>query len=213
MSYLWAIRLVLIVGLFIYLVLSRTMLRERKRYSTILENSFLNFIFVVVYNALCYLSVGIRSDPSVIKKPSLFEVSFVTNWYSILGQVLFVGSALLLIYTVTKRKVIGAQDTGGRLLSSGIYSFTRHPIYLGIVLISLGIAIVRTNFDGMIVFPVVFLANFIQAKLEEIYDVGVRFKEEYRQYKRRTRMFAPLWFWIVIVILLIAPLIIAFTKG
>ena len=213
MSYLWAIRLVLIVGLFIYLALSRIMLRERKRYRTILESSFLNFIFVVVYNALCYLAVGIHSDPRVIKKPSLFEVSFVTNWYSILGQVLFVGSALLLIYTVTKRKAIGAQDTGGRLLSSGVYSFTRHPIYLGIVLISLGIAIVRVNFDGMIVFPVVFLANFIQAKLEEVYDVGVRFIEEYQHYKRRTRMFAPLWFWIVMVILLIAPLVIAFTKG
>jgi protein-S-isoprenylcysteine O-methyltransferase Ste14 len=117
----------------------------------------------------------------------------------------------LLIYTVTKRKAIGAQDTGGRLLTSGIYSFTRHPIYLGIVLISLGIAIVHTNFDGMIVFPLVLLANVIQAKLEEIYDVGVWFKEEYQQYKKRTHMFAPLWFWIVIVLFLIVPLIISST--
>ncbi|KPJ73965.1 hypothetical protein AMJ52_02390 [candidate division TA06 bacterium DG_78] len=213
MSYTWMIRVVLIIGLFIYLLLSRTILRERKKYHTVLESGPLNVVFIIIYNALCYLAVGIRSNPHVIKKPYVFETSLVANWYSIMGQILFVGSAFLLIYAVIKRKAIGAQDTGGKLLTSGIYSFTRHPIYLGIVLISLGIAIVRINVDGMIVFPLVFFANFIQAKFEEIYDVGVRFKDEYHQYTKRTRMFGPLWFWIVIVLLLTAPLIISFTQG
>lgn len=213
MSYTWIIRVAFIIGLFIYLIFSRTILREREKYHAILESGPLNFVLIFIYNALCYLAVGIRSDPHVIQKPSVFETSLVANWYSIVGQILFVSSAFLLIYAVMKRKAIGAQDTGGKLLTSGIYSFTRHPIYLGIVLISLGIAIVRTNFDGMIVFPLVFLANIIQAKLEELYDVGVRFKEEYQQYKKRTYMFAPIWFWIVIVLLLIVPLIISSIQG
>jgi protein-S-isoprenylcysteine O-methyltransferase Ste14 len=211
--YLWTIRIALIAGLYIYLILSRTILRERTKYHAILESGPPNVIFITIYNALCYLAVGIRSDPHVIKKPSLFDTSLVANWYSILGQLFIVGSVLLLIHTIVKRKAIGAQDTGGGLLTSGIYSFSRHPIYVGIVLIALGIAIVRTNLDGMIVFPLVFLANVIQAKLEELYDVGVRFKKEYQQYKKRTRMFGPLWFWIVIVLLLVTPLIISFTQG
>jgi protein-S-isoprenylcysteine O-methyltransferase Ste14 len=208
-SYTWLMRAALIIGLFIYLLLSRIILRQRKKYHILLESGPLNFVLIFIYNALCYLAVGIRSDPHVIQKPSVFETSLVANWYSIVGQIFIVGSVLVLIIAVIKRKAIGAQDTDGRLLTSGIYSFTRHPIYVGIVLIALGIAIVRTNFDGMIVFPLVFIANIIQAKLEERYDVGVRFKEAYQQYQKRTRMFAPLWFWIVIILLLMVPLMIS----
>jgi protein-S-isoprenylcysteine O-methyltransferase Ste14 len=212
-SYTWLMRVAVILGLFIYLILSRTILRERKKYHTVLESGPLNFVLIFIYNTLCYLAVGIRSDPHVIEKPPVFETPLVANWYSIVGQIFIVGSVLVLIIAVIKRKAIGAQDTDGRLLTSGIYSFTRHPIYVGIVLIALGIAIVRTNFDGMIVFPLVFVANILQAKLEEIHDVGVRFKEEYQQYKKQTCMFGPLWFWIVIALLLIVPLIISFTQG
>lgn len=206
MSLLWTIRLALMVGLCAYLVFSRTVLRDRHRYHTILESGPLNILFVVIYNALCYLAVGIPSDPNVVVKPSFLENGFVANWYSIMGQMLTVGGALLLVYAVSKRKAVGGQDTGGRLFTSGIYAFSRHPIYVGIVLISLGIAIVRTNVDGMIVLPLVFLANYIQAKLEEKYDIGVRFKEQYQRYRKHTGMFGPWWFWVVVVMLLIAPL-------
>jgi protein-S-isoprenylcysteine O-methyltransferase Ste14 len=208
MSWNWFFRLLLIVILFVYLLFSRTILRDRKKYHVILESGPLNILFVVVYNALCYLAVGIRSDPLVIPKPGVFEYPFVANWYSVFGQILVVAAAIFLAYTVMKRKAIGGQDTGG-LIRSGIYSFGRHPIYLGIVLVSLGIAIMHTNFDGMVVYPLVFVANFIQAKLEEEYDVGVRFKEEYEGYRKQTRMFGPLWFWLSILVILLIPIFLA----
>ncbi|KPK64498.1 hypothetical protein AMJ83_01960 [candidate division WOR_3 bacterium SM23_42] len=206
MSYKWIIRLALIVALFVYLIVSRTMLRDRKRYHAVLESGPCNIVFVIVYNLLCYLAVGIRSDPNVLAKPAVLEDMLVANWYAILGQVMVVTSVCLLVYTVIKRHAIGGQDTGGRLLKSGVYSFSRHPVYLGIVLISLGISIVRTNFDGMLVFPLVLLANYSQAKLEEKYDVGVRFREEYQHYRTQTRMFGPLWFWILILVILLVPI-------
>ncbi len=206
MSLLWAIRLILLVGLCGYLVFSRTVLRDRQKYHAILESGPLNILFVLIYNALCYLAVGIPSDPSVIQEPPFFNKTFAANWYVILGQILIVSGVLLLIYVARKRKVVGGQDTGGRLFTTGIYGFSRHPIYLGIVLVSLGVAIVRTNFDGMIVFPLIFLANYVQAKLEEKHDVGVRFKEAYQQYRKQTAMFGPWWFWVLIVLLLVAPL-------
>jgi protein-S-isoprenylcysteine O-methyltransferase Ste14 len=77
------------------------------------------------------------------------------------------------------------------------------------VLISLGISIVRVNFDGMLVFPLVFIANFVQARLEEFYDVGKRFKDEYEAYRARTHMFGPYWFWLGILLILIAPVLIS----
>jgi len=207
MSWNWFVRLVLITALCIYLVVSRTMLRNREKYHKVLESGPLNIIFVVVYNALCYLAVGIHSDPNVIPEPRIFGHSFVADWYAVLGQLLVLASVFLLMYTVFKRHAIGGQDTG-KLFTSGIYSFSRHPVYLGIIFISLGIAIVRTNFDGMLVLPAVFFANFIQAKLEETYDVGVRFKEEYKHYRKQTRMFCPLWLWMLIGVLLLTPLVV-----
>lgn len=208
MSWNWLIRLLLIIALSVYLLVSRSMLRNREKYHGVLESGSLNIFFVVVYNALCYLAVGIHADPNVIAKPEILEDRFVAGWYAVLGQVLVVASMCLLVYTVVKRHAIGGQDTG-KLLTSGIYSFSRHPVYLGIIMISLGIAIVRTNFDAMLISPAIFLVNFIQAKLEETYDVGVRFKEEYDRYKAQTRMFCPLWLVPVLGILLLAPLVIA----
>ena len=209
MSWKWLIRLLLIGALCIYLLVSRTMLRDRKKYHRVLENGPLNVVFVAIYNALCYLAVGIRSDPNVIARPALFENMLVTNWYVVFGQILVLASICLLVYTVLKRQTIGGQDTGGRLFTSGIYRFSRHPIYLGVVLISLGISIVRVNFDGMLVFPLVFIANFVQARLEESHDVGKRFKDEYEAYRTCTHMFGPYWFWLGILFILIVPVLIS----
>jgi protein-S-isoprenylcysteine O-methyltransferase Ste14 len=205
MSWNWFVRLLLIVLLAIYLLISRVMLRDRKKYHSVLEHGPLNVLFVVIYNALCYLAVGIRSDPAVIPEPRVLEYPIVANWYMILGQILVVAAAIFLAYTVTRRKAIGGQDTRGTLFTRGIYSFSRHPVYTGVVIISLGIAIIRTNVDGMLIFPLVFLANYIQAKLEEEFDVGVRFEEEYKDYRKRTHMFGPYWFWLMLLLILLVP--------
>jgi protein-S-isoprenylcysteine O-methyltransferase Ste14 len=213
MSWNWLIRFLVIVALFIYLLGSRTLLRNRKKYRAVLESDPLNLLFVVIYNALCYVAVGIRSDPNVVVKPWIFDDMLVANWYLIFGQLLIAVSACFLIYAVIKRRAIGGQDTDGRLFTGGIYSFSRHPIYLGIILIALGISILRVNFDGMLVFPLVFVANFVQARFEEKYDVGERFRDEYDRYKKRTRMFGPVWFWIIMLILLMTPVVLILVRG
>lgn len=207
MSLLWVIRIAVILALYCYLFFSRHILQNRETYQNIVESGPLNILFVALYNGLCYLAVIIPSDPHALIKPAILATSFIMKWYSIQGQVLVIGSAFLLIYTITKRKAIGAQDTAGMILTRGLYAFCRHPIYVGIVLLTLGLAVIRLNFDGMIVFPLVFLANGIQAKLEEKYDMEIRFKEEYISYKKQTRMFGPFWFWAIVMLLLIMPMV------
>jgi protein-S-isoprenylcysteine O-methyltransferase Ste14 len=212
MSALWIYRLALIALLFIYLIGSRILLGHREKYHQLLESSLLNLLLVLLYNALCYLPMIIPPDPTVIPQPPLLDKALMRQWYSALGQVLCLGTIGMLIYTVSKRKAIGGQDTKGKLFTKEIYSFSRHPIYLGIVLIAFGLAMMRVNFDGLLVFPLVFLANFIQARLEEKYDMGVRFPEEYTVYKEQTKMFAPFWFWGLLIIIMIAPIVIFLMK-
>jgi len=39
--------------------------------------------------------------------------------------------------------------------------------------------------------------------MEERYDVGARFHEQYQAYKRTTRMFGPIWLWSVVVVIIL----------
>ncbi len=148
------------------------------------------------------------SDEKIIQKPQLLNHFLIIIWFDVLALIIMILGVIFLLWPVLKRRTIGAQDTAGKLLTDGIYSFCRHPIYLGIVLISLGFSLGGINVDGLLVFPLVLLLNYVQAKIEEIYDVGRRFKEEYSRYKRNTRLFGPIWFWSFLFISLIFPLVI-----
>ncbi len=55
-------------------------------------------------------------------------------------------------------------------------------------------------------FPALLGIFVVQALIEEKYDMGVRFHEQYRQYRQTARMFGPAWLWsaIVVTILLVA---------
>lgn len=209
MSILWSIRLIMMAFLFILITIFAYFLKNREKYSDILENTNINLISVILFNALCYLSMIIPSDENVITRPPLFDSALNLRWFDILGLIIIIFGVLIMLRTIFMRKAVGAQDTAGKLLTKGIYSFCRHPIYFGIIMVSFGLGLRSINVDGLIIFPFILLANFIQAKLEEVYDVGVRFKEEYLEYKRKTKIFGPIWFWLVLLIFLILPLIIS----
>ncbi|MFW9901552.1 MAG: methyltransferase family protein, partial [Candidatus Thorarchaeota archaeon] len=168
-----------------------------------------NILSVILFNIFCYVPMLIPPDENVVTRPILLNNAFNLRWLDIVGLIIMILGVLLLLKTILMRKAIGAQDTAGKLLTKSIYSFCRHPIYFGIIIISLGFALRGINIDALIVFPLILLVNFLQAKLEEVYDVGVRFKDEYLEYKKNTRMFGPIWFWFLIIFFLILPLIIS----
>lgn len=209
MSILWIIRLSLIGCSFILIAIFAYFLKNRDKYSEILENTSINILSVILFNVFCYVPMLIPPDENIITRPEILNNVFNLRWLNILGLIMMISGVLLLLRTIFMRKAIGAQDTAGKLLTKGIYSFCRHPIYFGIILISLGFGLRGINVDALIVFPLILLVNFLQAKLEEIYDVGVRFKDEYLEYKKNTRMFGPIWFWLIILLILILPLIIS----
>ena len=93
---------------------------------------------------------------------------------------------------------LGGQDTKEGLLTSGIYRYTRHPIYTGIVWMSLGLALASVNWEGLLMVPAVFALNVLQAVIEERYDIGLQFPAQYKAYRKRTRMFGPVWCWAIL---------------
>ena len=195
----WGIRLVLLGLLAAYVSLSSYLLKHRDRYRGLLENGPVNLVVVLLYNLLCYLIVGLPAEQGVFSPPAFFTHPATRTGLSIVGQVLIVAAVVMLVVAVMRRKALGGQDVKEGPLTSGIYRYFRHPIYAGISWISLGLPLTTQNLDGLLMFPGVLLANVAQAIAEERWDVGVRFQAEYEEYRRRTRMFGPVWFWAALI--------------
>jgi len=73
------------------------------------------------------------------------------------------------------------------LVTRGLYRFTRNPMYLGMVLFLLGVAIYLGSLSALI--PVAAFAWIIDRQFirnEEIFLTGI-FGDEFREYKKRVR--------------------------
>ena len=77
-----------------------------------------------------------------------------------------------------------------RLVTSGIYSKTRNPVYLSIIIIVLGISIFsERSLTALWIVESALLIYYV-AKCEES-DLESKFGEEYRTYKRNVPRFIP----------------------
>jgi protein-S-isoprenylcysteine O-methyltransferase Ste14 len=214
MSILWTLRLLCVGLLAVFIIIYRIGLKDREKYSKQLENLTLNIIIVVFYKAVNYIAVLIPSDPTVIPNSLISENEIVLLWHTIVGFIFLLFALLIMMFTIRMRKALGAQDIyylsiDGKLLTNGLYGFCRHPIYLAISILSLSLALIFHNLDGLLIVPILILININFGKIEQKYDMEVRFKEEYKDYAKQVRIFGPIWFWILIIILVSLPILIS----
>ncbi len=201
----WTIRFILLGVLAVLTGIDFFMLRHRRERERLIENGALNLIGVVLYNACCYLVAALPPAGGWEHRPVWFVHPAARIGFAVLGAILIAVGIVLFVLSVGQRRVLGLQNVPAGLLTSGAYRYIRHPIYAGILWVSLGLALVTRNPDGLLMFPALLGILVMQALIEEKYDMGVRFPEPYRQYKRAARMFGPAWLWstIIVAILLI----------
>jgi len=82
------------------------------------------------------------------------------------------------------------KDVSSKLIKTGIFAHTRHPIYLGVFILYLGFIFLSMSLISIIGFIIVFIlynwiVNFEEKDLEEI------FKEEYIEYKKNVPKWIP----------------------
>ena len=82
------------------------------------------------------------------------------------------------------------EHTPSKLIKTGIFAHTRHPLYLGVLLIYLGLIFLSVSLLSIIGFIVVFIlynyiATFAENELEKL------FKEEYLEYKKKVSKWIP----------------------
>jgi len=85
------------------------------------------------------------------------------------------------------RRIYRAKD---KLVTTGIYAQTRHPQYLGVLLITGGINFLWPTFSTLLMWPILVFVYIRLAKEEEV-KMQERFGEEFQKYKDRVPMFIP----------------------
>jgi protein-S-isoprenylcysteine O-methyltransferase Ste14 len=106
------------------------------------------------------------------------------------APVLVLGVALPILLSLSFRRVktnIEPWKPTNVIITTGIYGYSRNPIYLGFCLISLGIGIWSNKLWLLMSTPIVgILIYFIAIRKEELY-LESKFGDQYRQYKASVR--------------------------
>src|SRR2546430_2207228 len=96
-------------------------------------------------------------------------------------------AGLLLIYKGWKEIVFQRGDV---LVTDGIYTVVRHPQYLGFMLVTLGQFVVWPTIATAILWPLLAVLYYRQAKREEAI-LFEKFGDRFREYASKTPMFFP----------------------
>ncbi len=78
----------------------------------------------------------------------------------------------------------------GELVTDGAYRYVRHPQYLGLILLTVGLLIQWPTIVTLAMWPVLIIMYYRLAKKEED-EATLAFGERYEEYKRCTPMFLP----------------------
>jgi protein-S-isoprenylcysteine O-methyltransferase Ste14 len=104
------------------------------------------------------------------------------------GQVAIFGGMLgiagVVLFGAAVRSKHGFQETGG-LVTTGVYSRLRHPMYLGILLMHLGFPLV-TDSALTLLSAALWAPQILLWKHWEDEELEERFGETYREYRRQT---------------------------
>jgi protein-S-isoprenylcysteine O-methyltransferase Ste14 len=99
----------------------------------------------------------------------------------------FVLGVLALIEFRRARAATDPKKPATNFVTSGIYRYTRNPIYLGFVLMLIGLPLNMGIYWGLVlIWPLVTFTNNMVIKHEEAY-LERKFKEQYTGYKSRVR--------------------------
>lgn len=82
-------------------------------------------------------------------------------------------------------------NSKGELVTDGIYQYIRHPQYLGLIIITIGMLVQWPTLITLAMWPILTLMYYRLAKKEEK-EMEEKFGEKYIEYKCKVPMFLPL---------------------
>jgi protein-S-isoprenylcysteine O-methyltransferase Ste14 len=97
-----------------------------------------------------------------------------------------IGATLIITGITTLGKYFTASMTPKGLVTHGIYSKIHHPIFMGVIMIYLGLELIFQSIYGLLLVFFVLVPFYIYSAIEEEKILSKMFKDEYMAYKKKT---------------------------
>ena len=137
-------------------------------------------IIALTFLVIAYLLGRFISIPFVV--PTILR--YIGVALTVVGVLLGIGAFLEF---QKARTTVDPHGSTTQLVISGIYRFTRNPMYLGLLLIVIGLPLYLGLFWGILLAPVfIFLMNHLVIQHEEVY-LERKFGKVYTGYQSRVR--------------------------
>jgi protein-S-isoprenylcysteine O-methyltransferase Ste14 len=144
-----------------------------------------------------YLFMGVFGYGEIFQLEFLLRGLLGENlFYFIFTSIIFPASTIIIVAGILLivfgwRQIYKARrQKEGKLVTTGIYKYVRHPQYIGFLLLTLGMLLEWPTIFTVLLWPVLVVVYWRLAK-EEDKDIEERFGEEFREYKRRVPGFLP----------------------
>ena len=136
-------------------------------------------ILVLILVSTIYLS---KNKLEIIYLPHKHSISL---FILLIGIVILINPIFKLIKSKTTVSPIKFKEVN-KLVTSGIFKYSRNPIYLGMILIIISITVFYLNYYSIITPLIFYFWINIQIKREEVF-LKEKFGKEYLLYSSKTR--------------------------
>lgn len=143
------------------------------------------YVFIILITTIIFIVLShFNCMPS-------YNIEKLTLPLIITGIILIVLSVYMWYVSVIKDKV-DKYISKGKLLTTGIYSYTRNPIYSAFTILSLGLILIANNYYLFILPFVYWIFLTILMILTEEKWLKEKFGKEYEEYKKKVNRCIPI---------------------
>lgn len=134
-------------------------------------------VFALVFINMCllWMSWFMMSEVDPVK-------IVIPFWLRITGLVLFIIGVFLFVYTVVKLKTL--DDYKGELVQDGLFSITRHPMYLGFIFWLVGYSVFQQSKYTLIT-SIIWISNILFWRYIEEKQLNRKYPN-FKEYKKKT---------------------------
>lgn len=135
-----------------------------------------------------FLLAGLLLDRLSSRVPDFIPV---LDWVMVAGAIAALAGLSFIFAGTSRFRRLGNNlepwKHSNQIVSTGIYRYTRNPMYLGMALLYIGLALWFRSSWAMILLPVTILAIRTQVIAREERYLAAKFGDEYLAYKARVR--------------------------
>jgi len=127
---------------------------------------------------------------SFVFKYSTFLTQYVSNYIRVpIALIILTISGLLAGFGLNT--VFGKTREEPQVITTGVFSVVRHPIYLGSILLYLGFILLSLSFLSTLVWFIIIIFYYMISRYEEKL-LTQRFGSAYEEYKKKVPMLLPI---------------------